>query len=335
LGGSTRVWFDITNSPEVLFFRPILRRLAEAGVETIVSSRDFAQTRALLARYAIPETPVGRHGGGSLLGKGINLVRRSAAVTWFGRGTGASQAVSIGSNDLSIASRFLRLHNTVIQDYEYATLEHRVNFRLADKVLFPEVVPVDTLVALGLDRRRYRPIRGIKEQVTLADLELQTDVLERLGLDRVRPVAVLRPPATMSLYNRGISSPLFDGVLEHLRGTDTQIVLLPRSRDQADTYARLEGVTVPDEVVDGPSLLFAADVVIGAGGSMNREAALLGVPTWTIFAGRMGAVDRMLIDEGRMKALERPDQIDVVKRTVTDPQFEPLADEVTEEILRR
>jgi predicted glycosyltransferase len=331
----TRVWFDIKNSPEVLFFRPILRRLADAGVETTVSSRDFAQTRALLAHYGIPATPIGRHGGGSLLGKGVNLVRRSVAVTWFGRGSAASQTVSIGSNDLSIASRFLGLHNTVIQDYEYATLEHQVNFRLADKVMFPDVVPLDTLVGLGMDPRRYRPIRGIKEQVTLADFEPEAGVLERLGLEPRRPVAVMRPPATMSLYNRGMSSPLIDGVLEHLGRTDTQIVMLPRSPDQAAAYSRRPGVIVPPDVVDGPSLMFFADVVIGAGGSMNREAALLGVPTWTIFAGRMGAVDRMLIDDGRMNALERPEQIAVAKRDPGTPHFEPLADEVTEEILRR
>jgi uncharacterized protein len=330
-----RVWFDIKNSPEVLFFRPIIRRLADAGVETIVSSRDFAQTIGLLDLHGIAHTRLGRHGGGSLVGKGLNLVRRSAAVTWFGRSARAAQAVSIGSNDLSIAARLLRLHNTVIQDYEHATLEHRINFRLADKVMFPEAVPIASLTALGLDRRRYRPIHGIKEQVTLADFVPDPDVPERFGLDRSWFIAVMRPPATMSLYNRGVTHTLFDDAVIHLRRASAQIVLLPRSGEQAKAYAELPGVTIPGSVVDGPSLLYAADVVIGAGGSMNREAALLGVPTWTVFEGRIGAVDERLIDEGRMGLLQRPEQIAIAKRDPTPIAFEPLADEVTDEILRR
>jgi predicted glycosyltransferase len=335
VSSGTRVWFDITNSPEVLFFLPILRRLADAGIESVVTSRDYAQTVGMLDLYGIPHTLVGRHGGASLRGKAVNLVRRSTALTRFGRGKGARQAVSIGSNDLAVAARLLRLHSTIIQDYEGAAIEHRVNFRLADKVMFPAVVPFESLQALGLDRRRYRPFPGIKEQVTLADFEPDPSVPAQLGLDQQRPIAVLRPPATMSLYHRGLHNTLFDDVLNHLRASDTQIVLLPRTPEQAAAYAGTSEVLIPERAIDGPSLLYAADVVISAGGSMNREAALLGVPTWTTFAGTLGAVDQMLVDGGRMSVLERPDQVVVSKRTPAWHPFEPLADAVTEEILRR
>lgn len=330
-----RVWFDIKNSPEVLFFRPILRRMDEAGIETMVTSRDFAQTIALLDLYRIRHVTIGRHGGSSLAGKAINLGRRSLALTAFARGKPISQAVSIGSNDLSVASRLLRLHNTVIQDYEGATLEHRVNFRLADKVMFPAAVPFATLAELGLRERQYRAIPGLKEQVTLADFKADPGLPSRLGLDGERPIAVLRPPATMSLYHRGLRNTLFDDALAYLQDGGAQVVLLPRTAEQAEAYGRLPGVIVPARPVDGPSLLFAADVVISAGGSMNREAAVLCVPTWTTFAGVMGGVDRMLIETGRMAILERPDQIEIRKREVQTQPFEPLADWATEEILRR
>lgn len=335
LGPRRKVWFDIKNSPEVLFFRPVLRRMAEAGVETVVTSRDFAQTIGLLDLHAIEHTTVGRHGGASLRGKAANLPRRSIALARFARAKGIHQAVSIGSNDLSVACRLLRVHNTVIQDYEGASIEHRVNFRLADKVMFPAVVPFASLRALGLDERRYRPIRGLKEQVTLADFQPDPRVPVELGLDPFRAIAVLRPPATMSLYHRGIHNSLFEGVLSYLQAGGAQVVLLPRTEQQGAEYAGRAGVLIPDRPVDGPSLLYAADVVISAGGSMNREAALLGVPTWTIFAGSMGAVDQMLIESGRMAVLERPEQITIKKRTPLPFPFEPLADEVTAEILRR
>lgn len=332
----TKVWIDLTNSPHVLFFRPIVRRLDEAGVPVVVTARDYAQTLGLLELYEIPHVVVGRHGGARVAGKATGFARRSAALMRFGRATGGiRQAVSHGSNDLAVAARLLRIHSTVLHDYEGATTMHRINFRLADKVMVPDVIPFRDLRALGLDERRYRPYPGIKEQVTLADFEPDEAVLTTLGLDEARPVAVLRPPATMSLYHRGIENTLFDDVLAYLRASDAQVVLLPRTPDQARALSGTTGVTVPDRPVDGPSLLYKADLVVSAGGTMNREAALLGTPTWTTFAGELGAVDRMLIETGRMRRLERPDQLEVIKRSPARATYEALADEVTAEILRR
>jgi uncharacterized protein len=211
---------------------------------------------------------------------------------------------------------------------------HRVNFRLAHKVMFPALIPFSTLAPMGLDERRYRPYPGLKEQVALADFEPDPTVLDGLGLDRERPICVLRPPATMSLYHRGIENRLFDEVLDHLRHGGAQVVLLPRTPDQAAAFAGLDGVVIPPRALDGPSLVYAADLVVSAGGTMNREAALLGVPTWTTFAGRLGAVDRQLVEEGRLRVLERATDLEVRKRTPARVSFERLADALTEEILR-
>ena len=154
-----------------------------------------------------------------------------------------------------------------------------------------------------------------------------------LGLDAARPIAVLRPPATMSLYHRGIENTLFDQVLDYLRASDAQVVLLPRTPDQARGFEGISGVVIPAKPVDGPSLVYAADLVVSAGGTMNREAALLGTPTWTTFAGELGAVDRMLIDDGSMGILERPEQLVLRKRDPAIPSYEAIADAVTREIL--
>ena len=338
-GPGRRAWIDLTNSPHVLFFRPILRRLEEAGVETIVTARDFAQTLGLLERFGIPHTVIGRHGGASLAGKASGLARRSLALVRFGRrlglGRDGCQAVSHGSNDLAVAARMLRLHSTVLHDFEGATGMHRLNFRLASKVMLPALIPLEDVRALGLDEARHRPYRGLKEQVALADFVPDQGVLAELGLDPARPVAVLRPPATMSLYHRGLHSPLFEEVLGRLLSSDAQVVVLPRTPAQAVDLARRPGVVIPDHVVDGPSLVWSADVVISAGGTMNREAAVLGVPTWTTFAGRLGAVDRWLVAQGRLRVLERAEDVIVQKRVPAAPDFEALADEVTAEILRR
>jgi uncharacterized protein len=334
-GGSERkVWIDLTNSPHVLFFRPILRRLDEAGVETVVTARDFAQTLGLLERYGIAHTVIGRHGGASIAGKGVGLVRRTALMVRFGRGRGITQAVSHGSNDLAVAARALRLHSTVLHDYEGAAGMHRINFRLASKVMTPDVIPYSALAGFGLDERRFRPYPGLKEQVALADFAPDDSVYGELGLDRERTIVVLRPPATMSLYHRGIENTLFDDVLHRILDSDAQVVLLPRTVEQAAAFGDTAGVIVPDRPVDGPSLVWAADAVISAGGTMNREAAVLGVPTWTTFAGQLGAVDRELVSSGRMQVLERAEDIHILKRQRQEPNFEAIADEVTAEILR-
>jgi predicted glycosyltransferase len=329
-----KVWIDLTNSPHVLFFRPILRRLDEAGVPSVITARDYAQTLGLLELYGIPHTVIGRHGGAGLVGKVTGLARRSLALTRFGRATsGIRQAVSHGSNDLAVAAKLLKLHSTVLHDFEGATTMHKINFRLADKVMVPRVIPWAALAALGLDERRYRPYAGIKEQVTLADFVPDPTVIETLGLDAARPIAVLRPPATMSLYHRRIENTLFDQVLDYLRASDVQVVLLPRTPEQAQGFEGVTGMVVPAKPVDGPSLVYAADLVVSAGGTMNREAALLGTPTWTTFAGELGAVDRMLIDEGSMGILERPEQLVLRKRDPAVPSYEAIADAVTREIL--
>jgi predicted glycosyltransferase len=329
-----RVWIDLTNSPHVLFFRPILKRLDEAGVEAVVTARDFAQTLGLLDRYGIPHTVIGRHGGASVVGKSLGLAKRSTALIRFGHGRGLTQAVSHGSNDLAIAARVLRLHSTVLHDYEGAAGMHRINFRLAHKVMLPAVIPFSALAPLGLRRERWVPYAGLKEQVALADFAPEAGVHDELGLDRERPLAVLRPPATMSLYHRGISNTVFDATLERLVGGDAQVVVLPRTPEQADALTGQAGIIVPAAPVDGPSLVWAADVVVSAGGTMNREAAVLGVPTWTTFAGELGAVDRWLVEQGSLRGLERPEDVVVEPRERTEPRFEALADAVTEEILR-
>ncbi len=330
-----KVWIDLTNSPHVLFFRPILRRLDEAGVETVVTARDFAQTLGLLERYRMAHVVIGRHGGASVAGKGLGLLRRSMALVRFGRGRGITQAVSHGSNDLAIAARMLRLHSTVLHDYEGAAGMHRINFRLASKVMTPDVIPFSAIAGYGLSEARWRPYHGLKEQVALADFAPDDGVYSELGLDRERPIVVLRPPATMSLYHRGIENAVFDDVLARLLESDAQVVLLPRTAEQAASFRGTSGVIIPERPVDGPSLVWVADAVVSAGGTMNREAAVLGVPAWTTFAGQLGAVDRALVRQGRMGVLERAEDIVIAKRQPTAPDFEAIADQVTEEILRR
>jgi predicted glycosyltransferase len=302
-----RVWIDLTNSPHVPIFAPLVRRMQARGWEVSVTARAFAQTLALLELHGIEHTLVGHHGGRSRLGKARAAADRVTAMVRFGRGRRFNAALAHGSTDLPMACRALRVPNTTMFDYEYARLQHGLNCRLAGRVLMPDAIPADRVAGYGARPPKLVTYPGLKEEYYLADFEPDPDVPRRLGLDGERLGLVLRPPADVALYHR-FENPLFERLLDELgRRDDLRAVVLPRTPEQADRIRALAlpALTVPESAVDGQSLVAGADLVISAGGTMNREAVVLGTPVYTTFAGRLGGVDERLIGEGRLRPLER------------------------------
>jgi uncharacterized protein len=210
---------------------------------------------------------------------------------------------------VTVAAALLRIPCSTTFDYEWATVQHTVNCRLAQAVVVPEAIPPERLARYGATRKLHR-YPGLKEEYYLADFEPDPAVLDQLALDGAQPIAVVRTPPSVSLYHR-FENDVFAGVLERLRGTQT--VVLPRVPEQR---AQLHGFVVPEHAIDAQSLIAFADVVVSAGGTMNREAVALGTPVWTTFEGRLGAVDEGLIAEGRLRRLERADDLVLTKRTV-------------------
>jgi predicted glycosyltransferase len=311
-----RVWIDLTNSPHVLVMRPVIERLRADGHEVAVTARDFAQTLALCERFGIEHTAIGRHRGGRVAAKAAGLAQRSAALMRWARGRRFDVALGHGSNDVTIAAALLGIPSTTMFDYEWAMVQHNINCRLARAVVVPEAIPPQRLERYGAAGKLGR-YAGLKEEYYLADFEPDRTVLDELGLDSSQPIAVVRTPPEVSLYHR-FENDLFREVLERLRGT--QSVVLPRTDRQRDELARHGGFIVPDGAIDAPSLIALADLVVSAGGTMNREAVALGTPVWTTFEGRRGAVDEGLIAEGRLRQLTHADQVDLHKREATAPE---------------
>ncbi len=305
-----RVWIDLTNSPHVLVMRPIIQRLRAQGHEVQVTARDFAQTLELCERFGIDHTPIGRHRGATLLAKAGGLLGRSTQLMRWARGRGFDVALGHGSNDVTVAAALLRIPAATMFDYEWATVQHTVNCRLARAAVVPDVIPVQRLDRLGA-RGKIRPYPGMKEEYYLADFEPDDAVLTELSLDRDRPIAVVRTPPEVSLYHR-FHNELFADVLDRLRGEQT--VVLPRTAEQRIRLAAQPGLIVPEQAVDAQSLIAYADLVVSAGGTMNREAVALGTPVLTLFEGRLGAVDETLIASGRLKRLTQASQVVLAKR---------------------
>jgi len=311
-----RVWIDLTNSPHVLVMRPVIDALRADGHEVHVTARDFAQTLALCERFGIECTAIGHHRGGKLAAKGLGLVQRSGAlVRWARRNGRFDLALGHGSNEVTVAAALLRIPCSTTFDYEWATVQHTVNCRLAQAVVVPEAIPPERLARYGASARKLHRYPGLKEEYYLADFEPDAAVLGELSLDAAQPIVVVRTPPVVSLYHR-FEHDTFGAVLQKLREEGVQAVVLPRTPEQRAGLTQAGGFTIPEGAIDAQSLIAYADLVISAGGTMNREAVALGTPVFSSFEGRLGAVDEQLIAEGRLKLLRDPAEVVVAKRSV-------------------
>src|SRR5438105_11177637 len=311
-----RVWVDMTASAHVLLFRRRIRPLRERGVEVEVTARDYAQTLQLLELHGLEADVIGKHGGRSRFGKLRAMAGRLRALRKWAKGRAFDVALAHGSHELTMTARRLGIPSSTTFDYEWAWLQHQLGCRAATKVVVPDAIPQERLATYGAKPPKLLQYPGLKEEYYLADFEPDRSLLERFSIDPSRVLVVLRPPPDVSLYHRH-SNPLFPQTLDFLgREERVHAFVLPRTQEQREFVRRLHlpSVILPERAVDAQSLIALSDVVVSAGGTMNREAAALGVPVYTTYGGRLGGVDEALISEGRLVPLTDPRALDLRKR---------------------
>jgi predicted glycosyltransferase len=309
-----RIWFDMTASAHPLVLRPVIERLQTAGHEVEVTARDYGQTLEIVERLGLPYTAVGRHAGASMARKALALGDRTLRLARWSRKR-FDLAVAHGSNDLALAAALNRIPALNTFDYEWARQQHNIGCRLARRVMVPEAIPPERLRQYGVDGRKLAQYPGLKEEYYLADFKADDAVLAELGVDPARIIVVMRPPPEVSMYHRH-ENPLFPRVLEALgRREDVHAVVIPRVEEQRRFVEglRLPSVIMPRRAIDAQSLIALADLVVSAGGTMNREAVALGTPVYTTFGGRLGGVDEWLMREGRLRPLRDPAELEVTK----------------------
>jgi predicted glycosyltransferase len=310
-----RVWVDCTAAAHPLVLRPIIERLEARGDEVFVTAREYGQTEGILERLGIPYTAVGSHGGASMLGKGRALAGRSARLARLVWGRRPDLAIAHGSVDLAVISSLYKIPSAQMQDYEFAGLQRQIAFRVAKRVLMPDSIPLDRLARIGAKGEKLVRYPGLKEEYYLAGFEPDAAVLDELGLDREKVLVVVRPPPETSEYHA--RNDLYGATLARLADDDgVQAVVIPRTeRQRAEVLPLGSGrLIVPEQAIDAQSLIAFADLVVSAGGTMNREAVALGTPVFTTFTGRMGGVDEELIASGRLRVLEDPGALELRKR---------------------
>lgn len=308
-----RIWIDLANSPHVPFFRALSNELNDRGHEIEVTARNFAETVELAQAAGFSPAVISGHGGRELAGKAGNLLRRAWALRGWAHGRPFDLALSHNSYSQILAARSLSLRSVTLMDYEHQPANH-VAFRFAARIIVPRAFPESALVRYGAHDGKVKRYNGTKEDVYLADFEPDPSFaaqLRDIGINQEDILVVVRPPARDALYHR-FENELFDELVERLLANPAvKVILLPRNESQRAAYGPRASakLILLAHALDGPNLIAASDVVISAGGTMNREAAALGVPAATIYAGEWAAIDEELVREGRLRRIRTQEDL--------------------------
>jgi len=311
-----RIWIDIDNSPHVPFFVPIVETLRKNGHQVIVTARDAYQVRQLMELHKLSCQFIGRHYGKNRAAKIAGTVLRAGQLAPEMFRQKIDLAVSHGSRAQVLCGYALGIPTLFILDYEFIA---KMGFIRPDYIFVPQMIPDSKDLA---PKRKVLRYPGLKEDVYVPRLQVDPSVKKKLGFGENDLVVTVRPPATEAHYHNPESDTLLDAALNFLmQSPDVRVVLLPRNENQTkilrQTWAKWidsRRIVIPEHVVDGLNLIWFSDLVISGGGTMNREAAALGVPVYSIFRGRIGAVDRHLQMDGRLTLIESVD--DMAKKIV-------------------
>ncbi|UPU37043.1 DUF354 domain-containing protein [Geomonas paludis] len=307
-----KIWIDLDNSPHVPFFKPIIEELEKRGYSFTITARDCFQVCGLADLLRLPYNRIGRHYGKNRVMKVIGLAIRALQLAPTVLSEKPALALSHGSRSQLIIARLLGVPSTLIFDYEHAQW---LPFAYPDTVIVPEVIPDDAIKQRFSRIGRYP---GIKEDVYVPRFKPLNGILSELGITTEEVVVTIRPPATEAHYHRPQSDELFSAVMQRLTAlSDTRLIVLPRNGDQEATVRAAWSslidtgkIIIPPKVIDGLNLIWHSDLVISGGGTMNREAAALGVPVYSIFRGQMGTVDEYLANCGRLVLLQSIEDIE-------------------------
>lgn len=322
---SKEIWIDIDNTPHVPFFAPIVEGLTQRGFPVLLTARDAYQVKELFRLFNMPCRTIGRHYGRHKLLKVMGTVIRASELAARVALSRPALALSHGSRSQLLAASFLRIPTVMIGDYEFSCWKTGVH---PDWVMVPSVIPEE---AIPINRNRVLKYPGIKEDVYVPFFKPDPKLRGQLGLREEDFVVTARPPATEAHYHDPESDVLFHAAIDYLASQPgVRIVVLPRNKKQTQSVRECwpqlfasGKMVLPEHVVDGLNLLWSSDLAISGGGTMNREAAALGVPVYSVFRGKIGAVDQYLARKGRLVLLEKTE--DVPRKVILSKRVRPAS----------
>ena len=333
LEAALKIWLDADNGPHVMIMRPLVAELTRRGHEVVFTARDRTKTCELLDLFGFDYIKVGAEYGKGMSGKIKGTLGRAWSLTRAIKASKPQVSFGHGSRGLPIASRLMGIPTVTMYDYEW------VNPTLFNwccrSILLPDAISPERCAAAGISSARVVSYPGYKEELYLGGRDFDTAIAADLGLrdDSVR--VLLRPPATTAHYHNPEAEVILEAILAELaRVPNVQLVFLPRTADQLELpkIAGIAEIIVPDKVYDGPSLVATMDMVISGGGTMTREAAIMGIPSYSFFRGQAGMVDEALARDNLLTLIATRDEVRERLRVVrkdqaaTQPEPGPLVD---------
>lgn len=322
-----RIWIDLENSPHVPFFKPIIEKLEQTGYQITITARDCFQVCDLADYHGLNYKKIGRHHGKNIFLKVIGLFYRAFQLSREILSNKYDIGLSHGSRSQMILCSIFRIPCVVLDDYEPS--KGLILFK-PKWVIMPEVIPV---VFGNIDPEHVLQYPGIKEDVYVPSFRPDPSILDQLNIPESGLLVAIRPPATEAHYHNPESEILFEEVIDYFsRYPSVCMALLPRTENQGNLARRRwpelfksGRIFIPDQVVDGLNLIWHADLVVSGGGTMNREAAALGVPVYSIFRGPIGSVDRYLASVGKLVFIEKREDIrEKIQLKQRDKVFNPI-----------
>jgi predicted glycosyltransferase len=340
-GTTMNVWIDLDNSPHVQFFAPIIRRLERAGIPHFITVRSFSQTEDLARWYGLDFVTVGKHRTPRhFLTRVGATAERAAQLARYVQKQKPTVAISHGSRAMALAAYLLRIPTMTLYDYEFVSC--RFFNMVSTRVLVPQQIPVQRLQEQGLKLGKLVSYPGFKEEVYIHDFKPDHNILNQLKLDPKRVIVALRPPSTWAHYQDPKSEKLLHALMQRLQQqNDIQVVTLTRTEEQAIALRKQYGPVsdrfrISSEAVDGLSLMWYSDAIFSGGGTMVREAALLGLNAYSIFAGKLGAADEALTRMGLLKMIHEQEEIENLEfRKAPERKAPSSATSLTREFVSR
>jgi hypothetical protein len=306
-----KIWIDLDNSPHVPLFLPIMEELRRRGYQVFVTARNSYQVCELLELYDLRCEVVGRHWGKHRVLKVMGTFARTVKLLPIIVKHKPDLAISHGSRAQMLAGSLLKIPTITMYDYEFV---QKMEFLHSLWFMTPEYIP-DPVDLKAKARTRKYP--GLKEDVYVPSFHPDPSLRAKLGIRADQIFITVRPPATEAHYHNPEAEVLLEAAINFfMERAETRVVLLPRNERQAAVLRKTWGnsissgkILIPEHAVDGLNLVWSSDLVVSGGGTMNREAAALGVPVYTIFRGQIGAVDRYLVQQGRLTLIEKVDDV--------------------------
>ncbi|MBD3183153.1 DUF354 domain-containing protein [Candidatus Poribacteria bacterium] len=327
------LWFDFENAPHVLILSPIIRHFQDKGYECILTARNFSCTVGLCKTMGYNAQVVGKSGTAKTkLGKSVMVLKRSGGLYRKLWRKPFSMAMSHGSRSQALAAHTMKMPVISMDDYEHS---YQGFTHFADYILVP--FPINPEI-WGKQANKVIHYPGLKEELYLQDFTpdkyyLHKEVGENL-INNNDILVLLRPSGRWSHYRSEKSVEVQRSIMELMaQNENVFMILIPRDKEQKQEMAefcqeRNIRYYIPKNVLNGPQLIWNMDMVISGGGTMTREAAVLGVPSYSFFGGKPGAVDNYLEEEGKLISIREPAEIDKIKlekRHYKDFKLEPKA----------